>query len=215
MQSRTLKKLIFAGSLSALCLICIMLYSCMGSPSSTNTAPISPQQPQHQVEHYVSFIRNWNQFAEAYSFHFRLLGANASSPAAVLNTLQQWCAAFSTRPSEQYNAELSRLSDELPVSTFQSYENFRRGHYRDGRLILTENMSEQELAFALNSYAGIGNANYLTADTVKTILYMNNLCAFFNGEKDTLHDQGIDTNIYRCQDLTTNGKYPALDSLLK
>lgn len=217
MQKKTLKKLIFAGALSLLCIICIMLYSCMGTSSRNNVQII--HQQHEKIEHYASFIKNWNQFAETYSFHYRLLGASASSPSAVLNTLKQWCAAFSTRPSEQYSTELARLSEELPVSTFQAYENFRQEHYRYDKLILTDNMSEQELALVLNTYAGIrtsqGTPNYLTAETVKTILYMNNICTFFNGEKDSLHEQGIDTNIYHCQDLSTNGKYPALDSLLK
>ena len=63
------------------------------------------------MESYNSFISNWNQFAEAYSFHYRLLGNNASSPASVLNTLQQWCTAFCQPPSEQYKAELARMEE--------------------------------------------------------------------------------------------------------
>ena len=219
MKRNTLKKLLIAGSVLSLLMIFLMLYTCMRPFEASRHEQVVQQERPRIMESYNSFISNWNQFAEAYSFHYRLLGNNASSPASVLNTLQQWCTAFCQPPSEQYKAELARMANELPASTFQAYENFRRKHYREQKLILSGNMSEQELAHALNAYAGTSKngeiPNYLTPDTVKTILYMNNLCIFFNGEKDLLHEQGIDTNIYRCSDLTTHGAYPYLDSMIK
>ncbi len=194
----------------------ILLYSCQFPKDSSSNLPPMPAVEQVQ---YTAFIKNWNQFADAFSYHYKLMGENAFSPDAVRKTLRKWCAALSSKPSAQYAEELAQLEDEIPSSTFHAYENFRKKHYREAELTLKEGMTERELARAVNEYAGVkaqgSTPDYVTQDTVKTILYMNNLCIFFKGEKDRLHGMGIDTNIYRCEDLTTNGKYPSLDKLLQ
>lgn len=167
---------------------------------------------------YADFIESWNQYAKNYPAEYQFFGSNAASYEILLKTLQDWCKVFAQRPSQQYLDELKSLAENVAPTSFHAYEEFRKKHYQESHLELSEYMDNRQLAISLNSYVGIGSkknpVDYISKDTVKTIVFMNNFCQFFLSEKVNLHRKNIDRNINNCTDLSTNGDYPALDELI-
>ncbi len=214
MGNKLFGKLLAGGVIVVLAGLSMACYSLWGGG---NGAVEQAAEPPRQAN-YKSFAASWNDSARKYSSAFRLMGADATSPQRTLDMLAKWCRAFSRKPSPQFEKELRQLGEEVPPSTFHAYEKFRQDHYRDSAPEFSQDMDSRQLAQALNSYIGLkanGAApDYVTPETVRTIVYMNSFCQFFESEKDRLHAQKIDTLINTCERLHTNGKYPELDKLL-
>lgn len=212
------KKCMIVSFIFIISLFCTCLFSCLSKCTSSPKMSFKEENKIINKHRYENFIRNWNRFAEKISSCYIFIGDNIANESVFQSTLKKWCAAFMSKKSEKYMKDLFRLADEIPESTFFAYENFRKKHYQDSPLVLYPGMTEQEISSAVNAYIGVTTSgavpDYVTAETVKTILYMNNFCIFFREEKEYLHQQGIDININFCKELTSGGKYPALDALL-
>ena len=107
----------------------------------------------------------------------------------------------------------------MTKSSFLAYADFRAAHWRKGRLNLSPEMDAQELAQALNAYLGVvangRHPDYVSRETVETVLYMNSFCAFSRGVwQNCIAGALIWASIPRGM-LSTNGKYPCLDSWLR
>lgn len=168
---------------------------------------------------YSILTQNWNQFAEAYPARFMLMGDRAVNPEAIVESLKNWCAAFQQPLDPDEANALASLERDYGITTFNKWEEFRQRHRKTAPLHIDAEMEPARLATALNAYAGIirdgRTPDYITPDTVKTIVEMNSLCAFFEQEKEKLHNLKIDTRIHTCQGLSTKGNYPMLDMLLE
>lgn len=169
---------------------------------------------------YRPFVVSWNLACDKLKApqKFRLDGERAISARAVIGALSQWCAVFGRQSGRDCADDLSALADEMPKSSFLAYADFRAAHRRKAKLNLSPEMNAQELARSLNAYLGIvangRHPDYVSRETVETVLYMNSFCAFFEGRIAKLHRQGIDLGINSCGMLSTKGKYPCLDGWL-
>ncbi len=180
-----------------------------------------PTTPPCAAQDYRPFVVSWNQACARLKApqKFRLGGERAISARTVIEALSQWCAIFVRQGANDCADDLSALADEMTKSSFLAYADFRAAHWRKGRLNLSPEMDAQELAQALNAYLGVvangRHPDYVSRETVETVLYMNSFCAFFEGRLAKLHRRGIDLGINSCGMLSTNGKYPCLDSWLR
>lgn len=215
MPARSSAKLltIAAGIVTIIVVSGIALASC-----SKNERPT--MQPLADTEfHYATLEASWNQFAEKFPAQFRFFGERGDSDSNIIAALNHWLAAFSIPPDEDYQKELEKLKDTYGMTTFHAWEEFRREHYRKNPLILKEDMDPVALCEAINNYIGVARAqnpqDYISAETVTTIVYMNSVCAFFDGERDKLRKEGIDTEIYECGKLSPGTGYPTLDALTR
>lgn len=168
---------------------------------------------------YSILIQNWNQYAREFPAAYQLIGERAASPQAVVNTLKKWCAPFAEPADAAVNAELSSLAEEQGTTTFHKWEEFRNRHRQNLPIDINADMQSSLLATAVNSYLHISShgktPDYISRETVMTIVEMNSLCEYFMQEKSALHREGIDTQIHSCKGLATSGKYRLLDEQLK
>lgn len=199
--------------IAILLIIAIGAVCCVRQNDSADDVQIEPNTGSN----YAGLIENWNKYAN--SAQYQLFGDRAQNPQAVVDAIKKWCAVFTQPLSAQAQAELDKLGSEQGKTTFHQWEEFRKEHYQTHPLDINADMQPEQIATALNSYLHItmhnNTPNYITPDTVKTIIKMNNLCQFFEMEKANLHKAAIDTEIHVCGNLGTNGAYPALDDLLK
>lgn len=204
---------IAAAVLTVICASVAGLVCCSSSKRAPAPVPVMAQP------NYKGLAENWNQYARAYPPRFSLFGDRGGTDANILAALNSWLAAFSARPSVEYTAELARMKQEYGETSFHAWEDFRKAHYRRNPLELNSRMKQTQIAETINNYIGVSSAknpqDYISAETVRAIVYMNSLCAFFEGELENLHKSGIDGKIHECGNLATNGEYPALDALLR
>ena len=183
--------------------------------SSGNQAPSSVNEGKRP--NYATEADNWNQYAEKYP-GFTLFGDRGGTDQNILAALNGWLSAFAVKPDPEYLRQLDDMKERYGETTFHAWEEFRKLHYRQNQLELNPGLNPRHLAKTINNYIGISSSDkpqdYISADTVKTIIYMNSLCAFFEAEKDRLHANGIDSKLHNCRELTTEGKYPELDALI-
>jgi hypothetical protein len=148
---------------------------------------------------------------------FKIIGNRAASPQAIIDTFFQWASPFWNRLDPGFEQQLKALTQDVPQVFFMSTPNFVKPTTVHCPKI---DCCHRHLysATTLNTLAQVtvhGQVPvYLTPETVRVIVYMNNFYAFFEGEKDKLHRKGIDTNIISCTESGTNGKYPTLDALI-
>ena len=186
---------------------------------STNERPHDMPEAQKEFK-YELYEDIWNKdvadlkLAES----FRLYGDRGGSDANVIAALNDWLLAFSEPAEGKYLAELEELGKESGVTSFHAWEDFRREHRRQNKLALDLEMDPHELWKAVNNYIGVARAqnhqDYISPETVRTIAGMNDICAFFEAEKDRLHKEGIDTDIHKCHDLSPGEHFPTLEKLL-
>lgn len=192
---------------------------CCGRENKQPTEPIE-RFTLEKGPNYSVLIQNWNQYASEYPAEFQLLGDRAASPQAVVDSFKKWCAAFNEPVDQDLSKELTRLKEEDGTTTFHKWEDFRDRHRQKMPLDINADMQSEQLAAALNSYLHITSdgrtPDSITKETVATIVKMNSLCQYFMQEKETLHKQQyIDTRIHSCQGLSTKGRYPKLDALIR
>lgn len=209
------RKLLFAGMILLICIISggFILICC--------TKYDSPPTYSHKyTERGFSIIEDtWNQYANKYPPRFSLILDRGGMDANVIAALNGWLAAFHKTPDQNYLNELTALESEFGTTTFHKWEEFKKAHYRKYALNLTPEMSSQKIAEEINNYIGLGTSSrpqdYISAETVRTIINMNDLCTYFEDNKISLHEANIDSQIKQCIKLSTQGKYRALDALLK
>lgn len=168
---------------------------------------------------YSGFIQNWNQYAREYPAEFQLIGNRAVNSQSVVTSLKKWCTVFNAPVNTAISTELTNLREELGTTTLHKWEEFRDQHRQKIPLDINAEMQPEQLATALNFYLQITKngktPDYILNNTVATVVKMNSLCQYFDQEKDSLHRLNIDTIIHSCQGLSTKGKYPNLDALVR
>lgn len=207
------KMILMAAAGAGVIIVAALAIACCSRPSRHSISQQVALQPE-----YRQLQDKWNQYAKEYPA-FMLMGDRGGTDENIIRTLNGWLAIFTREPGKEYLDELATLGRQYGETTFHAWEEFRRGHYRSNILELSHGMPETKLAEALNSYIKVLQRgripDHVTPETVRTIVYMHDLCAFFEGEKSNLHKRFIDTKIEHCQDLSTKGAYPALDALIK
>lgn len=144
-----------------------------------------------------------------------MLPAAGKDATRILKNMAEACA----RPlSAEQKKELAALRREAATS-FQIYADYREKNLRSGLPRLTDAMSDQEYWLALNAWLGVKSGDkppdYPTPETARRIIFANSFCAFFLNNKEAIHRKGADTAINNCEELSTGGVYPWLDSLLR
>lgn len=184
--------------------------------SQSNQPPA--QQPEGRQPEYLGLQEKWNQYARDYPAYM-LIGDRGGTDENIIKALNGWLAVFAEKPGKEYLSQLDKLEQEYGKTAFHAWEEYRKEHYRANPLKLPADMPQGKVAETINSYIGVSQRgqtpDYITPDTVRTIVYMHDLCAFFAGKKQDLHKKLIDTKLDQCQQLSTNGDFPALDSLIK
>ena len=212
---RSKYKFLFVGVVVLACLVC----GAIGLTCCTKSDFEPERQTAAKVEKFRLLEEQWNQYADKYSQSFKLFGERGGLDSNIIAALNKWLEAFQKKPEENYLNELSRLEAEVGQTTFHQWENFKKDHYRPQRLVLTTDMTPRQAISEMNKYIGVGTPSspldYISPETVQTIVYMNSLCAFFDGEKNRLHDNGIDTKISSCSGLSTKGRYSELDAVIE
>jgi hypothetical protein len=177
-------------------------------------------QPVSAGTYYV-LVDNWNQFAaESFSSKYRIRDNVAASPEAVVEALNHWIQVYSEPVSPKLETDLAALSEEVPDSSFHAYAAFQRSQRQEPLPRLVPTMPEADLARSLNQLAKVKDSQgsplgSVTWETARNIVYMNDFCAFFAGEKERLHKRGVDVGINQCSKAGTDGKYLALDALIQ
>ncbi|MDE5832571.1 MAG: hypothetical protein K2H64_06245 [Desulfovibrio sp.] len=173
-------------------------------------APVEEPETEHSL-----FARLWNSRAEKIRG-----GENYFLPAdgtGATRALEQMTNAFATPLYPEQERELEALREEA-VTAFHIYAEYKKNNLKSGALRLNKNMTDQELALALNKWLGIKSGkripDYPTAETVKTMIFMNDFCAFFMNNRKEIHAKGADTAIMTCEELAAEG-YPWLNSLIR
>lgn len=213
-QSRTRRRfwIIAAAIIIMLAVAGVSLASCS---KSKHIAPLPHKESEFR---YAMLEASWNQFVDKYPEKFKMFGERGGSDVNLVKTLNQWLSAFSSHPDSNYVAELAKLKNVYGVTTFHAWEDFRREHHRQNELVLNPQMTPAAVCEAINNYIGLAKSqnpqDYISVETVKTIVYMNSICAFFDGEKDDLHKDGIDSEIYECSKLDPGAKFPLLQKSL-
>lgn len=190
----------------------MMLLNCRGTQ---RTAPFQlPPGPR-----LATLAENWNQYAKSYQANFSLTGERGELDENIVTSLNNWLNAFVENHDPDYASQLSKLKQVAGTTVFHEWEEYRMAHYRKGHLRLTLKMGAKQIAEEINNYIGVSNPanpmDYISPETVQTIVYMNSLCAYFNGNRDSLHAKGIDDRIGDCRELNTNGSFPALDAQIR
>lgn len=195
-----------------ICSVGLPLVCC--STSSNSTDPEELEKPAA----YKGLEERWNEYTATLPASFRLYGDRGGSDENILAALNNWLKAFAIPVNSEYANELEKMKNKYGKTTFHSWDDFRKAHHRQNVLELSREMSPVELAETINNYIGVSDPqnpqDYISQDTVRTIVYMNSLCAFFEGEKAVLHKRGIDGKLHECRELTSKGEYPILDALL-
>lgn len=206
---------IVAACIGVLAITSVSLVCC-----SRSNAPVAHQPVMSQPK-YTTQEAAWNEIVThgGYPARFRLYGERGGSDENIVSALNTWLKAFAMKPDAAHVDELTRMEKELGKTTFHMWEEFRRAHYRGYPLELRPDMDANQLAEALNDYIGVKRngvpLDYISPKTVQTIVYMNSLCAYFEGNIKELHRDGIDTRIHSCQELATQNAYPHLDALIR
>lgn len=207
-------RLLLLGVITVLliCTVGLTLVCCSTSDNSADPGPL--EKPPA----YKGFEERWNEYAANFPASFRLYGDRGGSDGNILSALNTWLKAFAIPVNAEYAKELEKMKNKYGETTFHSWDDFRKAHHRQNVLELSREMSPVELAETINNYIGVSDPqnpqDYISQDTVRTIVYMNSLCAFFEGEKAALHKRGIDGKFHECGELTSKGEYPILDALL-
>lgn len=189
-----------------------MLLNCRGSQR------VAPSMlPAKQS--LAALAENWNQYAKYYPAEFSLIGERGELDANIVSALNTWLNAFVKNHDPEYSSQLDKLKQVAGTTAFHEWEEYRMAHYRSDRLTLTVDMGAKQIAEEINNYIGLSTAanpiDYISPETVQTIVYMNSLCAYFTGNIDRLYAKGIDNRIRDCRELNTNGSFPALDAQLR
>ena len=195
----------------------MIIYAGTTRDDRTGPGP-SPVSVPEQTINLDVFLDNWNQYAEPYSNHYKIVGDQAASSQAIVGTVYKWTRAFYRELPQGFEQQLADFSLDSPTSTFHEYAQFHRKYFTNQSPQVHQAVDSSSLAHLLNQLGHVQESglipDYLTPETVKAVIYMNDFCAFFISERESLHQKGIDTNIDRCSDVGTNGKYPALDALV-
>lgn len=186
--------------------------------SCSKSKHIAPQTHNESEFRYAMLEESWNQFVDNFPEKYKIFGERGGSDVNLVKTLNQWLSAFSSQPDSNYMAEIAKLKNVYGVTTFHAWEDFRREHHRQNELVLNPQMTPAAVCEAINNYIGLAKSqnpqDYVSAETVKIIVYMNSICAFFDGKKDELHKEGIDSEIYECRKLDPGAKFPLLQKSL-
>lgn len=166
-------------------------------------------------------ISAWNRACKSLRApqKFYLVGERAASPQAAIRAITNFCAIFQQKKETSCGEEIKALGREMAKSAFLVYADFRNEHWQDTAIILSPRMTARDLAKTLNAYLKIGEngriPDYVSRETVATVIWMNSFCAFFEDNLAKMHRQGIDSGINSCKRLSTQGKYPCLDGWLE
>ena len=165
---------------------------------------------------YELFIADWNSLAGQWSPTYELTGDFAASPEAVIAALGRWLRPYADDYQERTGADMLRLAEELPGSAFHQYTAFRQSRRRSAEVPeLTRDMDSQALARALNRLVWIDSPT-LAPQTVREIIYHNDFCAFFYGERARLQARGWHMGAETCQAAAPpEERYPSLKALIR
>lgn len=164
---------------------------------------------------YEAIISDWNRLAGEWSYTYELKGDLTASPQSTVEALNHWLRPYGQDFDGPFGAEIAALAEELPGSAFQEYADFRRSRRPARPPKLTLEMDNRALARALNRLANI-DSDRLAPETVREIIYHNDFCAFFLGERARIQDRGWHPGAGTCRDAVPGGgRYPALNALIK
>ena len=206
------KKLIFITAI--LILIIFIFVGCK----------LMSQDHSKQIDHkkndftFQSIVDSWNRYDTKKSI--MLIGEDKTSNKALCEKMIKLSKAFNYSDKD-FEADIKKLKDEVPVSSFFEYDEFRKKHFQNDKLAINEKMKAADVALNLNKFAKCSTderssnyPNYLLPATVETFIFMNNFCAYFEANKKRFHSKNIDSKVNTCQELKTNGAYPSFDKLI-
>lgn len=206
-------KIIMGVAGAAAVIVAAITIACCSQPKQPPA-----QQPEARQPEYLGLQEKWNQYARDYPAYM-LIGDRGGTDENIIKALNGWLEVFAKEPDKEYLSQLEKMKQEYGETTFHAWEAYRKEHYRANILELPADMPQDKAAETINAYIGVSRRgqtpDYITPDTVRTIVYMHDLCAYFAGEKQALHKKLIDTTVEQCQQLSTKGDYPALDALIK
>ena len=188
---------------------CLLLLPALESCDSPREAAVA------EADHSF-FAAAWNKRIEkirgAEKFY---LSADGKGAAKALN---EWAASLARPLLPEQERELERLRKEADT-VFQAYADYKKATLLPPPPPLNDSMSDLELAEALNGWLGVKSGgrvpDYPADATARRLAYGNSLCAYFLNHRKELRRRGIDTALDSCEELSTGGAYPWLDSLVK